>query len=254
MAELDSLFSLKGKVVLLTGASAGIGYRFAEVLTGAGAQIAVVARRADVLDELAERLGCLAVPADLADPKEVAAIVPRVVAELGPVDVLVNNAAFIAAGVKAESESLDVIRRTVDINLVAPILLAQAVFPSMRKRGGGSIINISSIAARVGVGRFPEATYAATKGALEAITREWAAQWSRFGLRVNALAPGFTETEITQDVVHKPNIQEWILRNTLLPRHAQPNDFDGALLFLASDASAYVTGQTIVVDGGWTAH
>jgi NAD(P)-dependent dehydrogenase (short-subunit alcohol dehydrogenase family) len=96
--------------------------------------------------------------------------------------------------------------------------------------------------------------YAASKGGIEAITREWAAQWSCENIRVNNLAPGFIETEMTAPVIHHERVQQWILRNCLLPRHGRPEDFDGALLFLASDASAYVTGQTIRVDGGWTAH
>ena len=89
---------------------------------------------------------------------------------------------------------------------------------------------------------------------MEALTREWAAQWSRHGIRINSLAPGFIETELTSSVIHEPNVQKWILRNTLLPRHGQPDDFDGALLLLASDAGRYITGQRILVDGGWTAH
>jgi NAD(P)-dependent dehydrogenase (short-subunit alcohol dehydrogenase family) len=133
-------------------------------------------------------------------------------------------------------------------------MLAQSVFPGMRERGEGSIVNVTSMTASVGIGRFPQAVYAASKGGLEALTREWAAQWSRYGIRINNLAPGFIETEITTDVINVPKVQDWILRNSLLPRHGQPDDFDGALLLLASDAGRYITGQTILVDGGWTAH
>jgi NAD(P)-dependent dehydrogenase (short-subunit alcohol dehydrogenase family) len=124
----------------------------------------------------------------------------------------------------------------------------------MKERGAGSIVNVTSIVASVGIGRFPQAVYSASKGGLEAITREWAAQWGRHGVRVNSLAPGFIETEMTASIINDDNVQRWILRNTLLPRHGVAADFDGALLFLTSDASAYVTGQTVRVDGGWTAH
>ena len=165
-----------------------------------------------------------------------------------------NNAAYIAGGVKAEDESYEEIRRMLAINVEAPVLLSQAVFPGMFAAGTGSIINITSITASVGIGRFPQATYAATKGGMEAYTRELAAQWSRYGIRINSLAPGWIESEINESVNSIPKIQEWILRNTLLPRHGQPDDFDGALLLLAGDAGRYITGQKITVDGGWTAH
>ena len=239
--------------MLLTGASAGIGRRFASVLHEAGARVAMVARRQSALEAVARDLpGTVPIVADLAndDPSE---IHDRVVDEIGPIDILVNNAAFIAAGVKAEAESYDEIMQTLRVNLVAPIGLAQAVYPEMRRQGNGVIINVTSIGAHVGIGRFPQAVYAATKGGLTALTREWAAQWSRYGIRVNAIAPGFIETEITQDVIHTDNVQAWIRRNSLIQRHGTPEDIDGALLYLTSDASSYVTGQTIIVDGGWTA-
>lgn len=239
--------------MLLTGATAGIGARFAEVLHGAGARVAAVGRREDRLEALASRLdGCVAVPADLATD-DMADVHRRAEAAIGPIDVLVNNAATIAAGRRAEDETEEDILGTLRVNLVAPIQLAQAVFPSMAERGSGVIINVTSIVAHVGIGRFPQAAYAASKGGMLAITREWAAQWSRFGVRVNAIAPGFIESEITEGIIHADNIQSWILRNVMIPRHGQPTDFDGALLYLATDASAYVTGQTLLVDGGWTA-
>lgn len=249
------IFSLEGKTAILTGASAGLGRRFADILVGAGARVAVVARRSEVLEEfVTAHPGSLAVAADLSDPAAVDTIVERVRAEYGTPDIIVNNAAYIAGGVKAEDETQDQIATTLNVNLVAPIRLVQAFQPGMRERGTGSIVNVTSMVASVGIGRFPQAVYAASKGGLESITREWAAQWSRYGIRVNAIAPGFFESEITQDVINVENIQQWILRNTLLPRHGTPEDFDGALLYLASDASRYVTGQTLTVDGGWTAH
>jgi NAD(P)-dependent dehydrogenase (short-subunit alcohol dehydrogenase family) len=203
---------------------------------------------------VAEAPGCVAVPGDLATPDGVHAVAEAARRAIGDPDILVNNAAYIAGGARAEDETLEQIQATLSVNLVAPILLAQAVFPAMRDRGTGNIINVTSIVAQVGIARFPQAAYAASKGGLQSITREWAAQWARHGIRVNAIAPGFVETEMTSEIIHHQKVQDWILRNTLLPRHGQPEDFDGALLFLASDASAYVTGQTIVVDGGWTAH
>lgn len=258
MADVRSAlaaFSLKDRAVLLTGASAGLGREFAKVLAGAGAQVVAVARREDELAALAAEVpGVHPLPADLGRSADVPEIVATAVDLVGPIDVLVNNAAYIAGGVKAEDESLDLITTTLAVNLVAPMLLAQQVFPSMRERGRGSIVNVTSIVATAGIGRFPQAAYAASKGGLESITREWAAQWSRYGIRINALAPGWFDSEMTHEVTHQPKVQDWILRNTLLPRHGETADFAGALLFLASDASAYVTGQTLIVDGGWTAH
>lgn len=227
----------------------------ARILAGAGAKTVVVARRKDKLDELVKEVpGLIAIPADLAEANQVREVADRALTLLGRVDILVNNAAWIAGGVKAEDETLEQIRRTLAINLEAPILLGQAFFPGMKAQQSGSIINVTSIVASVGIGRFPQATYSASKGGLEAITREWAAQWSRYGIRINNLAPGFIETEMSGPVIHLAKIQDWILRNTLIPRHGVVEDFDGALLFLASAASAYVTGQTLRIDGGWTAH
>ncbi|RLV47437.1 SDR family oxidoreductase [Nocardioides mangrovicus] len=247
-------FSLVDRSILLTGATAGLGRRFAEVLGAAGARVGVVGRRGDLLEELAhDNPGCVPLPADLSDTASLGGLVERAVAELGPIDVLVNNAAYIAGGVRAEDETPEQVLETLAVNLIAPIALSQAVYPSMKERGRGVILNVTSIVARAGIARFPQATYAASKGGLEAITREWAAQWSPHGVRVNALVPGFFESEMTSGVIHHPKIQGWILANTLIPRHGRPDDFDGALLYLCSDASSYVTGQTLVVDGGWTA-
>jgi NAD(P)-dependent dehydrogenase (short-subunit alcohol dehydrogenase family) len=256
LSDASELFSLENKTAVETGTSAGIGARLARALVLAGARVAAIARRPTVLDDEAMATGrLLSISADLADHGQTIAAADKCLAAFdGRVDILVNNAAFIAAGVKAEDESYDEIRRTLSVNLEAPIALAQKFFPGMKEAGGGSIINVTSIVASVGIGRFPQAVYSATKGGLEALTREWAAQWSRHGIRINSLAPGFIETEITQDVINVPKVADWILRNTLLPRHGQPDDFDGALLLLASDAGRYITGQRILVDGGWTAH
>jgi NAD(P)-dependent dehydrogenase (short-subunit alcohol dehydrogenase family) len=252
----SQIFDLSGKNAIVTGTSAGIGNRLARTLVLAGARVAAVARRTTELDDETASTGRLIpINADLAERDQVVTAARTALDGFhGQVDILVNNAAYIAGGVKAEDETYDDIRRTLAVNVEAPILLAQAVFPGMCKRGDGSIINITSITASVGIGRFPQAVYAATKGGLEALTREWAAQWSRHGIRINSLAPGWIETELTSTVTQVPKVQDWILRNTLLPRHGQPQDFDGALLLLASDAGRYITGQRIVVDGGWTAH
>jgi NAD(P)-dependent dehydrogenase (short-subunit alcohol dehydrogenase family) len=257
VTDNDHIFDLTGKTAVVTGTSAGIGARLARTLVVAGARVVAVARRPT---DLGLALGpdqgeLVSIQADLAEHDQVVEVAGTCL-ELcdGLVDILVNNAAYIAAGVKAEDESRDDIRRTLAINLEAPIALAQAFQPGMRAAGRGSIINVTSIVASVGIGRLPQAVYSASKGGLEAITREWAAQWSRYGIRVNNLVPGFIETEITAPIIDVPKIQEWILRNTLLPRHGQPEDFDGALLLLASDAGRYITGQSITVDGGWTAH
>ena len=256
MTLADTLFNLEGKTAVVTGTSAGLGVRLARTLVLAGARVAAIARRTTELDEEAMSTGrVVSITADLAEPDQVRTAADACLDAFdGHVDILVNNAAYLAAGVKAEDESYEQIRRTLAVNVEAPILLAQAFFPGMRAAGTGSIINITSITASVGIGRFPQAVYAATKGGLEALTREWTAQWSRYGIRINSLAPGFIETEMTAPVINEPKVQNWILRNTLLPRHGQPDDFDGALLLLASDAGRYITGQRLLVDGGWTAH
>jgi hypothetical protein len=254
---LDPLtpFRLDGRVALVTGASGGLGARFARVLDGAGARVALVARRADRLTALAAELrDAHAIPCDLADPEAPRAVVDAVLEHYGRVDVVVNN-----AGVQHTAPATDVpmeeFRRVLALNLTAPFEIAREAARAMHAQGaGGTIVNIASIWGLVGVGVIQDAGYAASKGALVNLTRQLAAEWGRTGVRVNAIAPAWFRSEMTEGSMFGDDSAEaWIRRSTPMGRAGDAHELDGALLFLASDASSYVTGVTLPVDGGWTA-
>ncbi|MFZ3393779.1 SDR family NAD(P)-dependent oxidoreductase [Rhodococcus sp. (in: high G+C Gram-positive bacteria)] len=247
------MFGLEGRVAIVTGASSGLGATVAETLAGLGAEVAVVARRKDRLEELAERIGGFAVAADLTDLDAIGQVVPAVAEKLGPPEILVNAAGSMFTEERAESEPLDAMRRTLDLNLLAPFRLAQDVFPHMRAAGRGSIVNVSSISGRVGVPGIPQASYAASKLGLSGLTAELAVQWARHSIRVNTVAPGFFRSEITGPLYDSERASEYLRRNTPLPKDGTADDIVGAIVWLAGDAGSYVTGQTVVVDGGWTA-
>jgi NAD(P)-dependent dehydrogenase (short-subunit alcohol dehydrogenase family) len=247
------LFGLTGRVAIVTGASSGLGAATAETLAGLGARVAVVARRKDRLTALAERIGGLAVACDLTDLDGLTSLVTEVAETLGPPAVLVNAAGNRFSESGAESEDLADIHATIDLNLLAPFRLAQAVFPHMRDLGHGSIVNVSSISGHVGVPGIPQASYAASKLGLSGLTAELAVQWARHHIRVNTVAPGFFRSEITGDFFDSDRGSAWLRRNTPLPIEGTADDIVGAIAWLSGDAARYVTGQTIVVDGGWTA-
>lgn len=246
-------FDLSGRVALVTGASSGLGQALARSLAQVGARVAVIARRADRLEALAAETGGLAVTADLSEPDQPAAIVSKVAERLGPPEILVSAAGNIFSHARAEDETPDDIAKTLQLNLVAPFRLAQEVFPHMRATGRGAIVHISSISGHVGIPSIPQASYAASKLGLSGLTAELAVQWARHSIRVNTVAPGFFRSEITASLYDDQKGGEWLRRNTPLPMSASAEDFVGAVLWLVSDAGRYVTGQTIVVDGGWTA-
>jgi NAD(P)-dependent dehydrogenase (short-subunit alcohol dehydrogenase family) len=247
------MFALDGRIALVTGASAGLGAAVARTLAAAGARVAVAARRRDRLEALADEIGGTALACDLLDPAEVDALVPRVAERLGGPEILVNVAGRFVGACPAEDEPLESVTQTLDLNLVAPFRLCQAVFPHMRDAGRGSIVNVSSISGRVGIPGIPQASYAASKAGLSGLTAELAVQWGRHAIRVNTVAPGFFRSEITDGMYEDERSRAWLRRNTPLPHDGNVDDFVGAVLWLASDAGRYTTGQTIVVDGGWTA-
>jgi len=249
----DVSFGLDGRVGLVTGASSGLGAAVARALAGAGARVAVAARREDRLAALAAEVGGVAVACDLLDPDRLDALVPEVADRLGGPEILVNVAGGFAGACPAEDEPRDRVSETLDLNLVAPFRLCQAVFPHMVAAGRGAIVNVSSISGRVGVPGIPQASYAAAKAGLSGLTSELAVQWARHGIRVNTVAPGFFRSEITESLYEDERSHDWLRRNTPLPYDAEAGDIVGAILWLAGDAGRYVTGQTIVVDGGWTA-
>jgi NAD(P)-dependent dehydrogenase (short-subunit alcohol dehydrogenase family) len=247
------MFDLAGRVAVVTGASSGLGAAVARALASAGARVAVVARRRERLESLAGEVGGLAVACDLVDAAALDALVPEVAERLGGPEILVNAAGAILGVQPAEDEPVDVVRGTLELNLVAPFRLAQAVHPHMVAAGRGAIVNVSSISGLVGIPGIPQASYAASKAGLSGLTSELAVQWARHRIRVNTVAPGFFRSEITDDMYEDERSQAWLRRNTPLPVEGRAEDVVGAVLWLVSDAGRYTTGQTIAVDGGWTA-
>ena len=255
-ARPSELFDLAGRVVVVTGASSGLGAVFAGGFADAGARVVIAARRADRLASLRAALEsrgaeALDVPCDVSSEASIDGLVEATIRRFGRVDVLVNNAGMNLVR-PALTESASEFRSVMEVNLLGPFLCAQRFGRVMVERRKGSIVNIASVLGLVGVGLIPQASYAATKGAMVNMTRELAAQWARLGVRVNAIAPGFFPTEMTGDMFGTEDGLKFIRRRTPMGRGGDPKELLGALFLLASDAGSYITGQVIPVDGGWT--
>ena len=253
MVDVNALFALTGRVAVVTGASSGLGEGFARTLAGAGATVFAAARRAERLEQLATEVpGIVPVVADVTRAEDRERLVATAVAHNGGIDVLVNNAG-IAGPPDALTETADEFDRILDINLVSGFHLSVAAVKSLPEDRTASIINISSIVGLVSTAPIGGAGYAASKAAVIGTGRELAGQWGRRGVRVNTIVPGFFDTEMTDGLFSNEKSAGWVRRNTMLGRGGAEGEVNGALLFLASDASSYVTGQVLAVDGGWTA-
>ena len=246
----EDLWTLNGRVALVTGASSGLGARFVRVLHQAGAEVLATARRLDRLEQLATECGSRVevMAGDITDPAHRQALAGALQAR-GKLDVLVNNAGINDDG-PVERQSLDEIRQVIDVNLISVLDLCRLTAPLLLA-ASASVINVASMYGIV-ASRSPMVAYNATKGALISLTRQLAAQWGDRGVRVNALAPGYFPTELTGHLAD-PAFAESIREHTLLARTPQLAEIDGPLLFLATAASSYMTGQVLVIDGGWTA-
>jgi gluconate 5-dehydrogenase len=255
MPSIQELFTLTGRVAIVTGGSRGLGEEMAEGLAEAGAALMLCARREEwltpTLDRFRQRgMRAEGITADVSKPSDVQAVVDKAMQSYGQIDILVNNAG-VTWGARPEDMPVDKWQKVIDINLTGAFLFAQAAGREMLKRQYGRIINIASIAGLHASTRGPHfAAYSATKAGLMGLTRELAASWGRQGIRVNAIAPGFFHSRLADPVIQQaePSIQA----TCPIPRVGAAGELKGVCVFLAADASNYITGQTIVVDGGRT--
>ncbi len=237
------------RTAIVTGASRGIGAATARALDRNGVRVALVARDSDDLRAVARELACdpIVLPADLGEPDAPTDVAHAAIDAFGAVDILVNNAAT-AARLPTVDTDAELIDRMLAVNVRAPLLLVAAVIPSMIARGGGVVVNLSSVSGLVGTPN--RAAYAASKGALDAVTRSLAIELGPHGIRVNAIAPGVVDTALWAKNKDVPGVVETIERQTPLRRWATPEDIADAIVLLTSDAARFVTGEVISVDGG----
>jgi len=248
----EHLLDLTGKVACVTGASAGLGQRAAVALAAAGAQVVGVARRAEALAAWADSTGARAatVAADLSRRDQIAQIAAEIATPFGAPDIIVH-----AAGINTRETADDVTPEgwdvTMNLNLAAPFFLTQALVPAMKAKGWGRVVNFASLQT---TRAFPGGiAYGASKAGIGQLTRAMAEAWSKHGINANAIGPGFFPTELTGPVFADPERAARNAAQTCIGRNGELHDIDGPLLFLCSDASAYVTGQVLMVDGGFTA-
>ena len=252
---VEDLFDLKGRVALVTGASSGIGRHMAQILAAAGAHLVVVGRDRDRLADATADITSLdyeavAIPADLQIRDEVERVARESVVPFGAPDILVN-----AAGINLREAPDDISweswELTLKINLSVPFFLARTLVNGMRAKGGGNIINIASLQSYRAFAN--SMAYGASKGGVAQLTRAMAEAWSKGGIVVNAILPGFFPTNLTQPVYENPDMLAYNAKMTAIGRNGEMTDLDGVTVFLASRAAAYITGQIIPVDGGLTA-
>ena len=243
---------LHGRVAIVTGASSGLGARFATVLAQAGAQVVACARRVERVEALSRsQPGLVPVRCDVAEPDDRARLVESALALTGTIDILVNNAGIASAGPEQQA-TLDTFSAVMRVNVEAVFALTQAVASHMLEQGSGSVINVSSMFGLVAATPVPDAPYVTSKSALNGLTRELASQWGSAGVRVNSIAPGWFSTEMNSELLEDERSLRWLQRQCPMGRPGLEHELDGILLFLASDASSYCTGQVIAIDGGWT--
>ncbi len=249
----ENLFSLSSETFLVTGASSGLGVEVARALSRQGASLVLTARRKERLEQLAKELpNATYCACDLSRPEEIDNLWRFCDQEVGAITGLINNAG-VAVVQSALEESDDAYRSVVELNLVSVFAMARRFARRLIDAElHGVVVNVASIFGLVGSGQVPLASYASSKGGVVSLTRELALQWAKYGIRVNAVAPGWFLSEMTEGMFSDEGAQRWIAQRTPLARPGRQGELDGAFIFLSSKASSYVTGQTLVVDGGWS--
>ena len=249
-----NVFRLDGKIAIVTGASSGIGAQTVKLFSSLGAKVIAAARREDRLHDLANQYpNVMAVKCDVGVEADCKNLVDTVINEYDKIDILINNAG-ISDPIPALEEDLDQFKRVIQIDLISCFHLAQLCAQHMEtQESGGAIVNVASIHGFVGSSPNNQPGYTAAKGGLINLTRELALEWARHGIRVNAIAPGYISTELTDEMIAGESGRKWIERNTPMRRPGEVNELDGAMLLLVSDAGSYITGETIAIDGGWLA-
>ncbi|MFG1372007.1 SDR family NAD(P)-dependent oxidoreductase [Xanthobacter oligotrophicus] len=247
---------LQGKIVIVTGGGRGLGRAISEGFAAAGAHVVLTGRTAATVEEASAAIAAQGgaaegFAADVSREDDVDALCRAVVARHGRIDALVNNAGINPWYKAAEDTSLDEWRAVVDTNLTGVFLAARAAGRLMLAQGEGAIVNVTSVAGRVGLAR--TTAYCAAKGGVELMTRQLALEWAKKGVRVNAVGPGYFETDLTEGLRHNPKLAERVTARTPMGRFGHPQELVGACLFLASPAASYITGASLAVDGGWTA-